>query len=229
MKKNILLMVASVLMVAGNVSAQEAPKTKTVKIPLAADGKDQTIPLAAPGPGEILNIVVDVPVSKPHKAKTLTPTVVKGSNLHMRGGVGTSLFLLTKPTGVFVGGLVGEIGSGNSDWRLTSAFSVGRCQGNIDGHLAVSAGLAVMGNVAKGLRLGVGADLLYCSNVSDYHKERARERLVGGSFRIQKELSQHVVLTASMGVGGAVVPIPGGMETHLVFYTELGISYLWGK
>ncbi len=218
--KKIVVFTVLFLMGANNAFAQ------VVHVPVGGEGTyEQDIP--APGPGEVLTIVVDVPVPKPRKDvaplvnKTYV-TVQKGSNLHLRGGISLGFGIPARPEPSFTAGLVGEVGYAGSPWILEATFRAGNCKEGV----ALNSGLAAMRSVAKNFRMGVGADLMYCSDVSDHPAEVADERIVGGSVRLQLQ-QEHFVFGASVGLGAATFPIPGDRKTDPVVYAGLSMSLLF--
>jgi len=209
---------------ANNAFAQEATKTKTVHIKPPKEGGTYNIPVS---PGEDLMVIVDRPAKKVAPAVTnvieqYTTVVHKGNNLHLRGGVSLGFGFPARPEPSFTAGLVGEVGYAESEWVLEATFRAGNCKKG----MALDSGLAAMRSVAKNFRVGVGADLLYCSDVSDHPKEVADERIVGGSVQLQLQ-QDHFLFGASVGLGAATFPIPGGRKTDPVVYGGLSMSLLF--
>ena len=234
MKKILITLFAFLMPVMANTAFAQKKSDRTVHIPLVKPGENSKIVLPVPGPGENITVIVDVPVLKPRKAAVqrkviYLPTriveVQQGSGLHLRGGLTTEVGAPGRQRASFTGGLIGEIGYADSPWSLQGTFRAGNCK---DGNVAINSGLAAMRSVHKYLRVGLGADLLYCSDVSSHPKEKADERIVGGSLRLEIELS-HIVMGGSIGVGAATVPVPGDRETQPALYGGLNVSYLWGR
>ncbi len=204
-------------LMANTAFAQEAPKNNIVRVVSPPGGVTQTFP--APPPGEDFTVVVDLPPSGASKS-----VAGRRGGFFLRGGIGTGIMFPGSDKLSLSGGLIGEVGHAKSLWALDATFRVGNCEGG----LAINSGLAVMRTVAGNFRVGVGGDLLYCSNVSDHTKEVAIERVVGGSFHLGYA-QNHLVLGASVGVGARTIPIPGDRETAGVLYGGFSISYLWGN
>jgi len=185
----------------------------------------EDVVITVPGKGE--DVVVNVPyiVEQVHE---LPPTTVirKESNLLLRGGLVTGIGKHAHADPALTGGLVGEIGYADSRWRLEASFRAGSCRKGW-GDVALDSELAVMGSITKNFRAGIGADLLYCSDVSDHPKEKASERIAGGSLRLAVEQG-HFSLTGSVGIGAATTPIPGDRETKAVLFGGLALSVFWG-
>lgn len=200
--------------------------TNEVKSAMADDDEYDEYTLQAPDPGENLTVVVDVEEAEPDKKISYTPTNIyypaKESRYHVRGGVGTGIMFPGRGTPSFTGGLSGELYT--SSVAVEGTFQVGNCQSGI----ALNSGLAVLGIVNKHLRAGVGADLLYCSNVSSDPKEKAKERVVGGSFRVELVYG-HVVVGGLVGMGAITYQVPESRETDPSLYGGVNIAYRWGK
>ncbi|MEK7131837.1 MAG: hypothetical protein AAB797_03885 [Patescibacteria group bacterium] len=228
----LFVIVLLMVLVNHNAFAQTPPENNQHVVHFSAEkDKDTEMVLSAPGPGENLTVIVDVPVrtrkaaapARTYITKQYVTNVQSGSNLHLRGGVSIGLGFPARHDSSFTGGLIGQIGYADSPWVLETTFRAGNCKKGV----ALNTGLAAMRNVAKNFRMGVGADLLYCSDVSDHPAEKADERVVGGSFRLQSEQG-HFIVAASIGVGAATYPVPGDRKTAAVFYEGLSVSYLWG-
>ncbi len=179
----------------------EAPKDVVIKVP---------------GAGE------DVVVEVPYVVKRIHEVELAPGNLRLRGGLSIGLGFPARTDPSYTGGLIVQIGYTDSPWVVEPSFRAGKCKGGV----SLDGGLAAMRHVAKYLRMGVGADLLYCSNVSDYSIEKASERVVGGSFHLQFEVS-HFSVTAFVGAGAATYPIPEDRKTKLVSYQGLAVSLLF--
>ena len=222
MKKTFMLLI----MMMANTALAETPdgtKYKDVTIQVPED-----VTIKVPGAGE--DQVVEVPyvIQRIHEVAPSTTYVRKGSNLHLRGGLSTGFGFSGRTDPSYTGGLTGQIGYADSTWRLEATFRAGSCKKGW-GDVALDSGLALMGNISKNFRAGIGADLLYCSDVSDdLPKEKADERVVGGSFRLALEQG-HISVAGSIGVGAATIPIPGDRETKAVLFGGLSVSVLWGK
>ncbi|TSC84895.1 MAG: hypothetical protein G01um101413_279 [Parcubacteria group bacterium Gr01-1014_13] len=190
----------------------ETPPNGTPEVP-----KDTVVKV--PGVGE--DVVVEVPyvVQRIHE---FSPTA---GNLALRGGfsvgVGFPARTYLSPTA----GLIGEIGYADSSWRLHATFRAGSCKKGW-GDVAFDSGLAAMRSLGKHFSIGLGTDLLYCTQVLGHPKEQASERIVGGSFHLQFEIN-HFSVEASAGLGAATYPVPGDRETKLVSYQGLTLSYLF--
>lgn len=243
------LLAAAVLWGIGEtfVSAQEAdPNNKTVHVTKAPDGQEQKDEFDAPGPGETLTVIIEAPKDKNTEEVVVenqeadkviespidisdlrTTTSVRRNKFHVRGGLSTGGVTGTdhsKPS--FSGGLIGEVYVNSVS--LQGTFRAGNClSGN--GGLALNSGLALLGRVQKKVRAGVSADLLYCSDVfNNTLKEKPSERIVGGSLLLDVELANHLVVGASVGIGGATIPVLGGLSHTPVLYGGINVAYFWG-
>ncbi len=218
-----------------DVGAQEADaKNRAVRIPVSADDKDQAFEVPTAAPGEIMTVYIDLPaddeeadkvIESPIDITDLPATPARGSKFHLRGGLSTGGVGGTdhsKPS--FSGGLIGEIST--NSLSLQGTFRAGNC---LSGRgLGLNSGLALLGRVQKKVRAGLGADLLYCSDVFNTPKEKASERIVGGSFLLDVEIANHFVVGGSIGIGVATVPVLGGLSHTPVLYGGISIAYLWG-
>lgn len=229
--RNLVLFAVGVVLI---LLARTATADDTVHIPVSTDPADQQYVLPAPGPGENLTVVVEVPVDDTHKVVE-TPTYVtnlgdttvvhKGTSVRLRGGLTTGMMImggLINPS--VTAGLIGEIGHKKSAWSLQGAFRAGMCEDGV----ALDSSLAAMGRMSKNLRAGLGADLLYCSDVSSHPKEMAKTRLVGGSFRLEVNVGPFA-FTGSIGAGAFTMPIPEDRITQATVYGGATLSYMWGK
>ncbi len=176
-------------------------------------------------PGEGPDITINVPVSAPAPTTTI---IQKGSNLLLRGGVSASAGFPGRSYPSLTDGLIGEIGLSDSSWRLQATLRAGSCKKGWWGDLALDSGLAVMRNLNKHVRAGIGADLMYCAAMQTHPQEDAGERVVGGSLLINIDVTRHLVVGASVGLGAATIPTPGNRDTQPTFYGGLNISHLWG-
>jgi hypothetical protein len=236
----IMLMTILVLMVVINCKAfaqsattpsQTSKKDYVVHFS-GEEGKDTEMVLSAPGQGENLTVIVDVPVrtrkSEVSAHVTNITNVHKGSNLRMRGGVSVGvLFAGAEASMTATVGLVGEVGYTDSPWRMVSRFDLGRCQ---DNNTAIGGSLSALHRLDSGFWGGFGADLSYCVDVGARYKERGKERLVGGSARFAyEEEYRHssVVVEFSLGLGQKTFPIPGGRAHGMVGNAGLLFSYLF--
>ena len=186
----------------------------TPKVP-----KDTVIKV--PGAGK------DVIVEVPYTVQRIHEVSPAEGNLRLRGGLSAGIGHADGMRMSYTGGLIGEIGFAGSPWRLQGTFRAGNCNTGEKG-MALNSGLAVMHATSKHLRMGLGADLLYCSNIYDAPKEKASERVVGGSLRLEL-VDGRFSVAATAGGGAATAPIPGGRETKPALYGGLTLSYLWGK
>jgi hypothetical protein len=211
MKKMKKILFTFMLLMMTNVAFAETKSDGTSEVP-----KDVVEELPGAGP----DVVINVPYFVRHK---LPPP--GAGNLALRGGlsVGTGFPARTDPS--YTGGLVGQIGYVDSMWRLEATFRAGSCKKGW-GDVALDSGLALMGSISKNFRAGIGADLLFCSDISDHPKEMATERIIGGSLRLQVE-EGHLSLSVLAGVGRADHQIPGGREKEVVLYQTLAVSYLF--
>lgn len=222
MKKIILMFVfVTVAMLASNVFAQTAPPDGSgshdvvVKVP-----NDVTVQVLGAGKDE----VVEVPfvVQRIHEVDPAHVTVQKGSNLHLRGGVSLGFDYSAHAGSSYTAGLIGEGGYSDSPWVLEVTSRAGKCEEGV----AVDMGMAAMVKAVSHLRLGVGADMKYCADVSDHPEETVDERIVGGSFRTQFEV-EHIVVSAWIGIGAVTYPVPGDRKTVVDSYGGLSISLLF--
>lgn len=191
----------------------------------------------APGPGEHLTVIVDRPrVAKKDasaqiqviQAPTTNVVMMAQDSVSLRGGLITGITFPGHTKSSFTGGLIGEIGPSDAVWRIQGAFRAGNCKGNGEKGVALDSELSAMGTITKNFRAGIGADLLYCSNIYDAPKEKASERIVGGSLRLEL-VQDRFSVTGSIGVGAATTPIPGDRETRAVLFGGLSASYMWGN
>ena len=239
---SVMLLVILVLMLLVNhdAFAQTATASPQISTPKkdhvvhlsGEEGKDTEVVLSAPGQGENLTVIVDVPV-RTRKRKISTSVthitnVHKGSNLRMRGGVSTSVLVAGADADMTaLLGLVGEIGYTDSPWRLMSRFDLGRCQ---DSNTAIGGSLSVLHRLDSGVWGGFGVDLLYCTDTGARYEERGKERVVGGSVRFAyEEEYRHssVLVEFLLGLGQKTVPIPGGRAHNLVGNAGVSFSYLF--
>lgn len=184
-------------------------------------------------PGEHLTIVVHhkkkappevAPIPVTNVTKKYVIEVHKGVDLHMRGGVSIRTFqgkLATSAAQLV--GVVGQMGFYNDHLRLQGRFDVGKCRYD---NVAIGGSLALMTSVSTRWWLGIGADLLYCSDTNAHPKEQAAQRFVGGSARVAYEIG-HFVFGGYVGISELTEPIPGGRTNKSVGVGGFSLSYLF--
>jgi hypothetical protein len=182
--------------------------------------KDIKIPV----PGLKEDVVVEVPyIVEEVREVTLPKSNVThhyGNSFQLRGGLTVGAGFPARKDPSLTVGLTGQVGKTDSPWALQADFRAGNCKGG----LALNSGLGVTRLVRRHFRAGLGADLLYCSDVNSHPKEMATERIVGGSLRLQVE-EGHLSLSVLAGVGRADHQIPDGRAKEVVLYQELAVAY----
>ena len=234
----ILSVVFILLVLVNTVFAQEAQRPTvdhTVHIS-AEEGKDTEMMVAAPGPGENLTVIVEVPM---RMRKVAPPVVTRVTNislanpphthksgcLYLRGGLGVGAIYGNLTTNVVsMAGLVGGIGyTDDSPWRLRGRFNVGKCRADT---VAIGGSLAAMRRLRGNFWVGAGADLFYCTDTSSHPKEQSAKRFVGGSVRMAYERG-HFLFEEWIGVVRVTFPIPGGRANHPAVIGGFSASYLF--
>lgn len=203
------------LMMTSVALADDTKSDGTTKVP-----EDVVITVPGSGPDVVVNVPYPVP-----QIHEFTPAP---GNLRLRGGFSAAAGFPARSYPSLTDGLIGEIGHADSQWRLQATFRAGSCKEGW-GDLALDSGLAVMRSVNKHFRAGLGADLMYCANVSSHPQEKSGERILGGSFLLNVEITNHLVVGGSIGMGAATIPTPGDRDTQLVLYGGVNMSHLWGK
>lgn len=233
------LFVIVILMVLVNTvfAQQTQPEEKKNVIHFSAEkGKDTEMVLTAPGHGENLTVIVDVPIPAPKPRKAVAPVVNtitnvhEGSNLQLRWGVGMNILMLVgaapELTAV-TGGLVGEIGYSDSPWRLQGRANLGKCQ---DNYLAVGGELAALRRLTKRFWAGGAGAVLYCVDTDAHPRELGKRRLVGAAVKMAYEEEyaySAVAVELSLGVDVETVPVPGDRDNDKAAHGGLSVSYLF--
>lgn len=226
MKKIVFMFVlVTISMLANNVFAQTAAPDGSgshdvvVKVP-----NDVEVQVLGAGEDKIIEVpfvvqrIHDVDLAPAHV--TNVTHVQQGSNFLVRSGLGITSYARSLMVGV-----VGEIGYSDSSWRLQGQFNAGKCQNDT---IAIGGSMALMYLLGSShVRVGVGADLLYCTDTSAHPNEVNRQRFVGGSARIGYEFAHHLLLEGYLGSAVATTPVVGGLDNRVTIDGGVGFSVLF--
>ena len=212
-----MLVFATIHLLASNVFAKEV----TVQVP-----EDVTVEVLGEGPDQVVEIpfiVKRIHEVEPTPAHITDVTHVEGNNFLVRSGIGIRTFQdqATKSVAQMIA-VLGELGYAHSPWRLQGGFDAGKCSNDTT---AIGGSMALVYLLGQA-RVGLGADLLYCTDTDAQPDEVNTKRFISGFVSVGYQYG-HFLMEAYAGNAVRTTPVRGGLDNERVGIGGLTFSVMF--
>lgn len=187
--------------------------------------EDITVDVVGAGPDEVVEVPYLVEKEVELDNSNITNVTQEGNSFLVRSGVGVRTFQ-TNASAVLAKliELDGEVGYGDSPWRVSGAIGAGP-GGN--GTVAIGGNLVLAYLFQPKLRLGIGTDVMYFTDVTDVRpKEASKLRYIGGAARFGVAIGR-LQLEAYLGLAVSSIPVVGGIDNHFGGYGGVSAAVLF--